>query len=119
MNRLIFHTFWFVICKVMQIRIPYITSMRFRIRIQLINLIWIWIRILPFNLIRMRIQIHNTVQVVTVSCPRLERLNLAACGWIRPEALEYHAQHHFRHRPIHLRGIQLIPMLLSPKHREG
>jgi hypothetical protein len=43
----------------------------------------------------------RTVQVVTVSCPRLERLNLAACGWIRPEALEYHAQHHFRHRTIH------------------
>jgi hypothetical protein len=96
-----------------RIRIQIITLIR--IRIQLIILIRI--RIVPFNLIRIRIRIHNTVQVVTVSCPRLERLNLAACGWIRPEALEYHAQHHFRHRTIHLRGIQLMPALRSPIHR--
>ena len=48
------------------------------------------------------------VQVMTVSCPRLERLHLAGCGWIRPEALEYHAQHHFRQATINHHN-QLAP----------
>ncbi len=44
-NRLMFRTFWLVICKLMRIRIQLITLMRIRIRI------------LPFNLMR----IHYTV----------------------------------------------------------
>ncbi len=55
-NRLIFHTFWLAICKLMRIPIQLITLMR--IRIQLITLMRIRIRILPFNL--MRIWIRNT-----------------------------------------------------------
>ncbi len=47
-NRLIFHTFCFVVSKLMRIRI----------RIQLMTLMCIRIRILPFNL--MRIWIHNS-----------------------------------------------------------
>ena len=56
-------------------------------------------------------RLRNTaalVQVMTVSCPRLERLHLAGCGWIRPEALEYHAQHHFRQASINHHN-QLAP----------
>jgi hypothetical protein len=47
-NRLIFHTFWLVICKRMRIRILFIILMW--IRIQLITLMRI--RSLPFNLMR-------------------------------------------------------------------
>jgi len=59
-NRLIFHTFWLVIWKLMRIRIririQLITLMRMQIRILLITLKRIWV--LPFNL--MRIRIHST-----------------------------------------------------------
>ncbi len=62
-NRLIFHTFWLVICQLVRIRVQLITSgstikliTMMRIRIQLITLMRI--RILPFYL--MRIRISNT-----------------------------------------------------------
>ncbi len=76
-NRLIFHTVWLVVCKLMRIRIQIqiitlmrmriklITLMRIRIRIQLITLMWIRIRVLPFNL--MRIQYGSTTLAVATS----------------------------------------------------
>ncbi len=56
----IFHTFWFVTCKLMRIwiRIQVITLMR--MRILSFNLRRVQSRSLPFNLIRIRIQIRNT-----------------------------------------------------------
>ena len=63
-------------------------------------------------------RLRNTaalVQVMTVSCPRLEWLHLAGCGWIRPEALEYHAQHHFRHhQPSQPAGTSLKTSVSDP-----
>lgn len=53
-------------------------------------------KLVHLNLNGCRNLTQGSLQVVTVSCHRLERLHLAGCGWVRPEALEYHAQHHFR-----------------------
>ncbi len=60
-NRLLFHTFWLVICKLMRIRI----------RIQAITLMRIRIRTLPFHL--MRIRIHTTGWHFRNNCVRFKK----------------------------------------------
>jgi hypothetical protein len=70
-HRLLFHTFWLVICKLMRIRIRIQLVTLKRIRIQLITLMRI--RILPFNL--MRIRIRSTTLQREVSNIGKEQLN--------------------------------------------
>jgi hypothetical protein len=71
-NRLIVHTFWLVICKMMRIRIRFgtqlITLMRIRIRFrtQLITLMRIRIRIRTQLITLMRIRIRFRTQLITL-----------------------------------------------------